>query len=475
MESVVLRAIWLTVLIGGMLPCIASEITEPTMTTNPDFTVTIPKGGLPQDVEEVFFLQPSQILRVIDETTKAVYMPQKNTESERSSQETRATPEAPSTEIYSTAYAFVNGECDFKKEIEYKEAFLGYATPLWVRTASGAPEAGGSSSAAVVTYTLTNPPAAYLSQSVSFCVRFKTSLASGTSSPTTTSTTATTSLEDVSKPPASTPVKPDSPPTPPQSSDDQDTGDEAPEENADGGEEPQSHSGTSGTVTVPTTPSSGLTSPEASGQSTDSSGTVKADGTTTPPTIQNEESMGGSVTSPENTIRGEPTVSEPTNTEPSQNSVTPSSKPGHLQGGVHDNKVTEFEDSKPQNEKANEHESELAGRGSGGSFTAEQDEHGHEDVVSGPKDTAATEALGKVENVESAEQQEGKQSNKGALASGTPTADEKAPVRRLSGTSTTKEAYLTIVVHSSAWGLVGRVGAISVYVLFITAALSFTV
>nr|CEL78802.1 TPA: SUSA family [Toxoplasma gondii VEG] len=475
MESVALRAMWLTVLIGGMLPCIASEKTEATTTTNPDFTVTIPKGGLPEDVEEVFFLQPSQILRVIDETSKAVYMPQKSTESERSSQETHATPEAPSTEIYSTAYEFVNGECDFKKKIEYKETFLGYAMPLWVRTASGAPEAGGSSSAAVVTYTFTNPPAAYLSQSVSFCVRFKTSLASGTSSPTTTSTTATKSLEDVSKPPVSKPEQPDSPSTPSQPSDGQDTGDDVPEDNADEGEEPQSHGETSGPVTMPTTPSSGPTSPGASGQSKGSSATVTPDGTTTSPTIQNEESMGGSITATENTIRGGPTVSDPTSTEPPQNSVTPSSKPGHPQDGVHDNKVTEFEDYKPQNEKANEHESELAGRGSGGSFTAEQDEHGHEEVVSGPKDTAATEAVGKVENVDSAEQQEGKQGSKGALASGTPTADEKAPVRRLSGTSTTKEAYLTIVVHSSAWGLVGKVGAISVYVLFITAALSFTV
>ncbi|KEP62240.1 UNVERIFIED_CONTAM: Toxoplasma gondii family A protein [Hammondia hammondi] len=458
-----------------MLPCIASEITEPTTTTNPDFTVTIPKGGLPVDAEEVFFLQPSQILRVIDKTGKAVYMPQKSTDSADASQGTRTDADVGSSESYTAAYAFVNGECDFKKTIEYKLAFLGYATPLWVRTASSAPEAGGSSSAAVVTYTLTNPPAEYLSQSVSFCVRFKTSLASGTSSPTTTSTAATRSLEDVSKPPASEPVKPGSPPAPPGPSDDQDTGGEVPEDNADDGEEPQSPSRTSGTVTVLTTPSPRPMSPGASGQSTDSSVTVKPDGTTTSPTIQNEESRGGSVTAPENTIRGGPTVSQPTSTEPSQNSVSPSSQPGHLQDGVHDNKVTEVEGSKPQNEKANEHESELAGPGSGGSITAEQDEHRHEEVISRPEDTAASEAAGKVENVESAEQQEGKQGNKGALASGTPAADEKAPMRRLSGTGTPKEAYLTIVVHSSAWGSVGRVGAISVYVLFITAALSSTV
>ncbi|CBZ56367.1 unnamed protein product [Neospora caninum Liverpool] len=201
MESSPLRAFWLTVLIGGFLPCALCDTSDLTA-VDPDFTVSIPKDGLPGDLEEVFFLQPAGTLRVIDETGSAVYMPQMSTDSEDgASARIRTDSGDASSETYSAAYAFVNGKCDFTKEIQYKDAFPGYSQPIWVRTASAdAAEAKASSGGAVANFTLTNPPEEYLTEVVSFCVRFKTFLASGSSTTTTTtSTRVTTAVKATSK------------------------------------------------------------------------------------------------------------------------------------------------------------------------------------------------------------------------------------------------------------------------------------
>ncbi|KFH09335.1 Toxoplasma gondii family A protein [Toxoplasma gondii VAND] len=166
-ESVTIRALRLTVLSSGLLPYISSD-TSGIVTADANIMVTIPKGGLPEDVEEVFFLQPSQILHVIDETGKAVYMPQAITDSVDASQGTRTDADVASSESYSAAYAFVNGKCDFTTEIQYKGAFPDYTAPLWVRTVYTIPKTEAAPSETAANFTLTNPPAEYLNESVSF-------------------------------------------------------------------------------------------------------------------------------------------------------------------------------------------------------------------------------------------------------------------------------------------------------------------
>ncbi|KFG58606.1 Toxoplasma gondii family A protein [Toxoplasma gondii RUB] len=368
MESVVLRAIWLTVLIGGMLPCIASEITEPTMTTNPDFTVTIPKGGLPQDVEEVFFLQPSQILRVIDETGKAVYMPQAITDSVDASQGSRTDADVASSESYSAAYAFVNGKCDFTTEIQYKEAFPDYTAPLWVRTVYTVPKTEAAPSETAANFTLTNPPAEYLNESVSFCVRFKTLLASGSTSSTTTTTGATPTSETGVGTPSSKPSKPTVPP------------------------EGSSHSG-------------GSSHPQVE--------------------FPNDNpNVGGDDNHSDD--QGEGHVTEP---------VTPS--PGNKPSTGQEQGIDVM--APPEGQNHAEDNTSENGNSKGDAEVTDQDTL-NKDGVEGDK---------------------------------TVKENRNPQARRLSGTGSPKEAYVTIVLHSAAWGLAGGVEIISVYMVSITAALSF--
>ncbi|KEP62239.1 UNVERIFIED_CONTAM: Toxoplasma gondii family A protein [Hammondia hammondi] len=199
MKVVALTDIWLTILLGGFVRRTASKSTG-LISAGPDFTVTIPKEGLPADRQEVFTLRPSGILRVIDETGKAVYMPQKSTGSADASQGTRTDADVGSSESYTAAYAFVNGKCDFMTEIQYKEAFPDYTAPLWIRTAYTVPKTEAPSSETAANFTLTNPPAEYLNDSVSFCVRFRTLLASGSNTSTATTSRPTQTSKDESKP-----------------------------------------------------------------------------------------------------------------------------------------------------------------------------------------------------------------------------------------------------------------------------------
>ncbi|CBZ56369.1 unnamed protein product [Neospora caninum Liverpool] len=368
MESLPLRAFWLTVLIGGFLPCVLCDTSDLTA-VDPDFTVSIPKDGLPEDLEEVFFLQPAGTLRVIDETGSAVYMPQMSTDSEDgASARIRTDSGDASSETYSAAYAFVNGKCDFTKEIQYKDAFPGYSQPIWVRTASAdAAEAKASSGGAVANFTLTNPPEEYLTEVVSFCVRFKTFLASGSSTTTTTTSTgATTASNTVSPPSSSQTGEPSSPP-------------------------------------APAPPSGGTES----------------------------SSEGASSKGPEED-----------NTGPQLNNKT------NLEGPLPSAKAPEIQHSTGEDQRTDDEAAHNSG------------------------DSAVSATPGKAGNTGESEVTHGNTANLEETDPGKTTEGGKgAQARRLSETSSPKEAYLTIVVHSAAWGLDEGIGALSAFVLCITSTL----
>ncbi|CBZ56336.1 unnamed protein product [Neospora caninum Liverpool] len=205
MERQLFRAVCLTLLLGTVLSCVASETSEQKPAAN--FTTTIPKEGLERDVEQVFYLGPSSTLQVIDETGKAKYLPEPSTTSDDAL-----------SEQYSVAYRFENGTCDFTQTLVFNDAFPGYTKPLWAPDKSGSAETEGAPSGGRVRYTFTTPPEEYLGGGLSFCVRFKTVLASGSESQTSTSTTPTSATsnqgEPQEKPPEGGPESPpESPPT----------------------------------------------------------------------------------------------------------------------------------------------------------------------------------------------------------------------------------------------------------------------
>ncbi|EPT25325.1 Toxoplasma gondii family A protein [Toxoplasma gondii ME49] len=169
MKGSIFRAACLTLLVGAALSCVATESSDPK--TEADFTATIPKGGLEKNVEKVFNLGPSSTLQVIDETGEAVYLPKPSVSADDSS-----------SERYSVAYPYTNGACDFTQTIKFMDAFPGYTTPLWVRTQSDSEKPQPATSIGALMYTFTNPPAEYLGEGTTFCVRFKASLANSSQS-----------------------------------------------------------------------------------------------------------------------------------------------------------------------------------------------------------------------------------------------------------------------------------------------------
>ncbi|KFG34168.1 Toxoplasma gondii family A protein [Toxoplasma gondii p89] len=171
MERQALRGLILFLIVVALMPCAASEVDGSKI--QPDFIVTIGEKGVEENIEQVFSLGPSATLRVVDESNKAILLPERSAATEGTAAG------------YTVAYAFENGRCNFGKQVAYKDAFLGYAQPVWVHAL---PDAGaeGKPVAVVSNYTFTNPPVEYLSGGVSFCVRF-------TTSPSATSTTTTTS------------------------------------------------------------------------------------------------------------------------------------------------------------------------------------------------------------------------------------------------------------------------------------------
>ncbi|ESS34662.1 Toxoplasma gondii family A protein [Toxoplasma gondii VEG] len=180
-------AVYLTLMIGTLLSCAASETKEPIAGT--EFTAAIPKGGLEKNVEEIFSLGPSCTLRVIDETGKATYQPETSTNSDGTL-----------TEPYSAAYRYENGACDFTKTIEFKDAFPGYKAKLWIREEQESWERNRESAGKAVKYTFRNPPAEYLSGGLSFCVRFKTVLTAVSDSETRPPTPPTSIPNDTESP-----------------------------------------------------------------------------------------------------------------------------------------------------------------------------------------------------------------------------------------------------------------------------------
>ncbi|EPR60662.1 putative toxoplasma gondii family A protein [Toxoplasma gondii GT1] len=174
MKRHALQVVLLAFFVVNVAPSAASEGngTE----TGADFTVNISREGVKEDSQQVFSLGPSASLRVVDESNKAIFLPQPTT----AEQDTPAQ--------YSLAYVFEKGKCNFEKTLALSDAFPGYSKALWVRTESEA-VTDGKPAAAVANYTFMNPPSEYLSKGVSFCVRFTTS-----SLGTTTTTASPTSV-----------------------------------------------------------------------------------------------------------------------------------------------------------------------------------------------------------------------------------------------------------------------------------------
>ncbi|CBZ50884.1 unnamed protein product [Neospora caninum Liverpool] len=160
MASTPVRVVCLTFLMATVWSCAGSEPNATLVAT--DFAATIPKDGLPADVEETFYLLPSQTLAVLDFTNTAAFLPASSDSSTRST-----------GDVSSSAYVFENGECNFDEIIEYTQLFPGYEAPVWVRASSSVEGVEEEDSASVTTYRFTNPPKENLNGGVSFCVRFK--------------------------------------------------------------------------------------------------------------------------------------------------------------------------------------------------------------------------------------------------------------------------------------------------------------
>ncbi|CBZ56346.1 unnamed protein product [Neospora caninum Liverpool] len=347
MERQLFRAVCLPLLLGTVLSCVASETSEQKPAAN--FTTTIPKEGLERDVEQVFYLGPSSTLQVIDETGKAKYLPEPSTSSDASL-----------AESYPAAYQFENGACDFSKTVDFKAAFPGYTKPLWVADEKGSGASGEASSGGPVRYTFTNPPAECLSGVLSFCVRFKTVLAAGSDSATSSSTAGTTENSDLSTQPGDT-----------GEGEEEGEGDNKPTQPNGGVSPPKPGAG--GTNVVPENGVSGGKGPpsaaEIPDQGVSSNGGIEGD--------RLPEKIG----SPEHT---------------SDTQVVDTNLPASITFSTSTEKSAET--------------------------TLSATENGHE-VQSGDAE------------------------------------DNRAPSRRLGDTPAVKEAYLTVVVHSAAWGSAGGMGA----------------
>ncbi|PFH36745.1 Toxoplasma gondii family A protein [Besnoitia besnoiti] len=152
-----LQRMWFIFLVGGALSGAESVAGKTTTRATPDYTVSIPKEGLKADVERVFWLAPSKVLRVDDFSTSNVFMPQAG----------GATSPTPSEDaINDVAYPFHSGACDFTKTISYTQIFPKYTGKLWtILRDAGATSGQGTS------YVFTNPPAGKLRGLAGFCVR----------------------------------------------------------------------------------------------------------------------------------------------------------------------------------------------------------------------------------------------------------------------------------------------------------------
>ncbi|EPT25320.1 Toxoplasma gondii family A protein [Toxoplasma gondii ME49] len=351
MEGHIFRAFCLTLLVGSVLQCFASESSEST-NTGPDFIAVIPKDGLEEEnVERVFSLGPSDTLQVIDETANAVYLPSAS----------ESTGEILSGD-YTVAYRFANGSCDFSQTIVFRDAFLGYPTPLWVREESKPAKSGNVSPGGAVKYTFTHPPAEYLGGGLSFCVQFKTLLATGSGSQSTVSTTPPPATSDA--------ATPDIPPKPEEQNNQEQTEESDQQDSPVGGE-----SGTDNSVQQEVEEGGKNDNGESGGSHDSASGSDSQSNTQ----IQQQQQAGqGTQNQNQESAGGQSTTTE---------------QPGAAQYLHHDQEFV---------------------NGETGDYTSIQ-------------------------------------------------------LRRLSGTPD-KEAYLTIVVHSAAWGSASGMTALSVSLLAVAAA-----
>ncbi|KFG58574.1 Toxoplasma gondii family A protein [Toxoplasma gondii RUB] len=346
-----------------------------------DFTATIPKAGLEGNVEKVFSLGPSNTLRVIDETAKAVYEPENN-----------ATPEEASSESYSVAYRYENGACDFTQTIRFKDAYPGYSTELWVREEFSSATRGDSTSPeGPVRYTFTSPPAEYLPQRLSFCVRFKAARASGSDSPTKTTTPTTT-------------VGSSDPPRPPvdDTEDTQDEDTQIQDQPSDGDSAGEGTQGSTGGVTQQGSGAEGET-PRPGGEA---------------PDVGQQES-------PAKDDENEREQEERGTTAPHLSPDSPTG-PGH----------SEAHPEAPLDPSQDQSDSSPTAPAKPLPEATLPENEGDPDVNSDTQEVRGAAAL-----------------------------------RRLDGTSAVKEAYLTIVVHSSGWSSADGMGGVSGLLLTMVAAL----
>ncbi|KFH14216.1 Toxoplasma gondii family A protein [Toxoplasma gondii MAS] len=430
MERQALRAVLLAFLVATVFASDASG-----SETEPDFTITISETGVKQDTEHTFSLGPSSSLRVVDQSHKAVLLPEAEEEAEHDSR----------------AYVFENGQCNFKKTIAYRDAFPGYSQPLWVRSSSQGTGVEGSPPVSVAYYTFTNPPAEFLSKRVSFCVRFATPSA-GTTLTTTTSPT-TTAAEITSKPVESTDSTPSGPPSsdgasPPSGGD----SDSSSGPSTDG----SSGSGTHNDEGSPQAPPQNQGSPQPPAQ-------------VTPP---EEHRPSKPVQRPENSLTEPPTQgdNEEGVTEQSDKDKNEELDENNVDSTEHGVASPEPEADSEQkgpesdaaqlpssNDQLNQNES-LPGISNGASPTPTQsmpEFDGKEQTqVQTPRSNIATQRM----TVEGAAQ------NNSA-------AEGSTRLRRLSDADTSAVKYLTIVVHSAACGLAAATLSASAALLSILASL----
>ncbi|KFG60195.1 Toxoplasma gondii family A protein [Toxoplasma gondii RUB] len=445
MERQALRAVLLAFLVATVFASDASG-----SETEPDFTITISETGVKQDTEQTFSLGPSSSLRVVDQSHKAVLLPEAEEEAEHDSR----------------AYAFENGQCNFKKTIAYRDAFPGYSQPLWVRSSSQGTGVERSPPVSVAYYTFTNPPAEFLSKRVSFCVRFATPSA-GTTLTTTTSPT-TTAAEITSKPVESTDSTPSDPPSsdgssPPSGGDSDsssgagtDSGSGSGSHNDDGSPERPTGPGQPSPDPQPQAPPQNQGSPQPPAQEgapedhRPSTPVQRPDNSSTEPPTQgdNEEGVTEQSDKDKNEELGENNVDSTEHGVPSAEPEADSEQKGPESDAA---QLPSSNDQLSQNQS-------LPGISNGASPTPTQgtpEFDGKEQTqVQTPRSNTATQRM----TVEGAAQ------NNSA-------AEGSTRLRRLSDADTSAVKYLTIVVHSSACGLAAATLSASAALLSMLASL----
>ncbi|KFG34141.1 Toxoplasma gondii family A protein [Toxoplasma gondii p89] len=392
------RAVLLTFLVAGVAPCAASEAKGPE--TEADFTVSISSKGVEENSQRVFSLGPSASLRVVDESNKAIFLPQPTT----AEQDTAAQ--------YSFAYVFENGHCNFERKVAFTDAFPGYSQPLWVRTATEGSTIEGPHERVVATYTFTNPPAEYLNKAVSFCVRFTTSSAA---------TTATTTASPTT-PAVTTPQTPGSPPGPSTDS----SGSESSSSGSGGSGGSSSGSGGSG-GSSPGAGNSGSSPPEQNSHGeNETSGLPNAGSSEERPQRDGQESGRMPV---ENEEKGQD--DDGTDVDPPEAAArTPEHPPAQLQSGT---------------------------QGAAGQSPTTGDQPAEEQITSEKPKTesplsASSKASRKEEPATVKPSEPTTYPSASVRTTGQPGAggDSQNRLRRLSATDASEVKYLTVIVHSSA-------------------------